>query len=76
MNPVSLLLHTDANRRQQNFTGTAHSAQKESLLALDGTLTCAVVCQLKNTPSVEGSCARIEGKKHHDSRRSGLHAAR
>jgi hypothetical protein len=68
MNPVSLLLHADANRRQQNFTGTTHSAQKESLLALDGTLACAVVCQLKNTPYVEGSCTRIVSKKHHDSK--------
>ena len=68
MNPVPLLLYADANRRQRNFTGTAHSAHKESFLALDGTPTRAVVCQLKNTPSVEGSCMRIVSKKHHDSR--------
>jgi hypothetical protein len=68
MNSVPLLLHADANTRQPNFTGTAESSQKESLLALDGTLTCPVVCQFKNTPSVEGFCTRIVSKKHHDSR--------
>ena len=68
MNPVPLVLSADANTRQPNFTGTVESSQKESLLALDRTPSCAVACQLKNTPSVEGSCTRIVSKEHHDSR--------
>jgi hypothetical protein len=68
MNPVPLVLNADANTRQPNFTVTVESSQKESLLAQDGRLNCPVVCQFKNTPLVEGSCARIGSRKHHDSR--------